>query len=49
MKNDDKALLSISLACLGHLVNMLITLELHGIFALINFKIVFGISNKVKL
>ena len=48
MKNDDKALLSISH---GQLVEMLITIELHSIFfikfcLLIHFKVVFGISKK---
>ena len=32
MRNDDEALMSISLACHGQLVKMLITLQPHGIF-----------------
>ena len=34
MQNDDEALLSISLACHGQVVKMLITLEPNGIFSL---------------
>ena len=35
MQNDDGALLSISLKSCGYLVNMIITLEPHGLFSLI--------------
>ena len=52
IQNDDEALLSISLGH-GWLVKMLIFFEPHGIVSLkfcllIHFKVVFGISNKVK-
>ena len=34
MQNDDEALLSISQACHGQVLKMLLTLEPHGIFSL---------------
>ena len=34
MENDDKDLLSISLACRGQFVKMSINLQIHGIFSL---------------